>query len=178
MDFFTIGVKARSSRLIYHFDGVDDYFTIPTLSLASGDVIEYSFIAPSIAPPFFEKLLVSSTDGAILESAFGVYRTVGNTVLLDGNPVVNNVTPVPLDSQVHTIKVTLNNPIDLTYVCANMSGSSPISYPMFDLKITATAGNRFYAIDDGFAVNPTIADSVGGQNGTAVNFTAPLWMAL
>lgn len=178
-EFFEIlNNKAISSRLVYHFDGVDDYITIPTLALVMGDTIEYSFKAPPIEPPFFEKILVSSIDSIILETAFGNYRTSGNTVLLDGSPVVNDVTPVPLDSQVHTIKCTLGSSKDLTFVCADSAGSNTITYPIFDLKITAAAGNRFYAINDGFAANPTIADSVGGQDGTAINFTAPLWMNL
>ena len=77
-----------SSRLIYNFDGVDDYITVPTLTLITGDVIEYSFKSPSIAPPFFEKLLVSSINSTILETAFSKFRTAGHSVLLDGIPVV------------------------------------------------------------------------------------------
>lgn len=177
------GIRQGVSRLIYNFDGIDDSVWIPQVDLVIGDVVAFKYIARTTPYTNFEIFLTENTafqyalridtDNTFTVNA-GLY-----TCTIDGLPVVSNDAAL-LDGLEHQVVLTVISPTNISLVGAqwNVIGASTLrtlSTPMYDLDIQAVSGNRFYPINDGFGANPVIADTLGGQHGTAMNFNEERW---
>jgi len=168
----------ESGRLVYDFDGIDDYIVVPTVNLVAGDTVKIKFTSPVSIVPSNSFIIYSSTQntgGRVFVNAAGVIIATNYiSVMLDGGTDLT----VPLDGGEHELTMVATSATnELVYIGTRATSiSDHIYFPLYDLDITAVSGNRFYPIDDGFGVNPLIADTLGGQDGAANNFNASRWI--
>jgi hypothetical protein len=161
-------------RWYYGFDGIDDYTTIPQSDLVAGDTVEFKFVAPPSYAGKHRAFVYGTGMGMYLNQSDDLVRIDGATATLDG-AILPNVSALPKDGLEHTVVLTITTTSFMTHVGSNTVGGSNANFPIYDVDVQAVSGNRFYAINDGWASNPVIADSVGGQHGTAINFNEPRW---
>jgi len=154
-----------STRLVYDFDGIDDYIAIPTVNLVAGDIVTLKFIAPTSRVPTDYAYLV---DNNLSTDRFGIafnnssntwYGNGAYTFTVDGVPTVLG-DAIPLDGEGHIIVCTLSQSLSMGVVGCRYSISLFYDLAIYDLDIQAVSGNRFYPINDGFAANPVIANTL------------------
>lgn len=165
---------AVGGRLVYDLDGIDDYIAIPQVNLVAGDKIKFKLIRSANGGRYIWR-----TDGSMFfrEISNDVYFA-GGTLTIDGVSATSQVTLFPMDGLPHDYEFTLTGNTSLSVLGAREDTTAGIAYPIYDISITAVSGNRFYPVNDGFAVNPLIADTLGGQDGTAMNFNEARWVTL
>ena len=165
---------------IAKLNGTNQHIEIPDYSLVASDTISMKVKAPSALTGTFQ-YLIAFTEGYYLRVNSDGTTSFSSrlAVNIDGNPAVSGVTMFPMDSLEHTIEAAMTGSGTLKWIGAR--GSMPdryIDFPVYDFAVTASSGNRFYGIHDGWSNNPQIADSVGGQNATAILFTESTWINL
>ncbi len=171
---FPAFVGVGLAREYYRFPASQDYVTIPSITLVAGDTVEFNFTAH---PTAGNRMWVDFNPFVYYQGA-GNYRTAnGATLEIDG-VVTPNATAAHTSGD-HTCKITIGS----TPVVVNRLGTGygsytswDISAPMWDVRITSAAGNRFYPINDGWATNPVIKDSIGVNDGTATSFIEAGWV--
>ena len=88
-------------------------------------------------------------------------------VTLDGQPVVDGITQLPIDGNTHEILVTPLLDTQFDYVGYSRTNTAPAYMSMWDFAMNGTV---FMSVDDSWLSNPTIA-----TGGTAINFSESMW---
>jgi hypothetical protein len=160
---------------------VDDYISIPQCDLVAGDAVTFKFIAPTTPSGVRETMVARLNPTGAGSFYFELYE-IGNTYRLsnceakvDGVSITSS-TPFPTDGLEHTAVLTITSSTNIGTIGRAANGLHNYRQPIYDIDIQAVIGNRRYLINDGWAANPVIADSIGGVNGTAVNFNESNWI--
>ena len=163
------------SRQYYNFDGVDDYIEIPTVNLVAGDTVTFRFTGNDglLSGNHTPIDTVSRSRVRILS---GVWNIGGGTATINGEPLTTNM--IPPTSGEHEVVFTLTGATTFSEFGKQTGSGNHFGGVLYDLGVTAVSGSRFYPIDDGWADNPAIRDTVGGQDGTAINFNEENWTEL
>ena len=168
------------AREIYNLNGIDEHITIPTVALVGGDSFSFKFIGIQVDSGSYRGFL-NPASGTTLKVRLQSDNTllVGGVdlgaILLDGVAVPNGHA-MPTDGLEHTLALTLIFSSSIMFVGSGTAGANPYNSAIYDLSITAASGNRFYPINDGWANNPVIADTISNQDGTSTNFTEERWV--
>ena len=172
-------VRPMAGRQYYTFDGIDDYITIPSANLVAGDTVSLKFVAPSVWMGGFTYILTNSGgfSSSLRVNSSGNFNIGGYTGTIDGAAIVSGVTVAPTDALEHLLVLTKTTDEDLTLIGARFDFTDLANFPIYNLRITSptTEVNRFYPIDDGWANNPVIRDTINGQNGTLINGQESGW---
>lgn len=176
----TIRFGGPVTRLVYNFDDIDDFVSIQSYNVSVDEAITVKFIAPTAilgSSGFIIDGDTSSTNRGFI--TFKSDGTIGRAsqlgrLYLDGIMVVNNTTPYPLDGLPHVLEVRgATGSCQIATIGAEYRRDrSFANLVIYDVDL---GGNRFYPIDDGWANNPTIRDTVAGKDGTANNFNSERW---
>jgi len=170
-------IRVAAVRQFYTFggDATLDGIEVPTIAIDSPDTIEFSFIAPTETVTQVTRLLGNAAASSMLyyDSAITVKR---GTILLDGVAFATGGL-MPTDGLKHTILFTSNVTGDnLRFVGGNTTTGGSPAIPLFDIKVVSAAGgNRFYPIDDGWAANPVLRETLGGIDATMRNGVESHW---
>lgn len=169
------------TRLVYDFDGIDDHITMPSASLVSGDTVEFKYRGnQQLLNQYFLDTRISGSGQFLIINGSGNTQFSGLTLKVDGN-LISNGNPWIFDDGIeHDVMLTstVSSSLVKLFVKDIAPLSGYLSGEVYDISITAVSGNRFYPVNDGFAVNPLIADTLSGQNATAVNFNEARWGTL
>lgn len=165
--------KGPSEREFYLFNGTNNYIDIPTAAVSTSGVVSIEFTADSFGS---NAIILTSSTGSerVWISSGSSWRLDGNTsATLDGIPLDHLDTYVA-DGLAHKLEITYTSPSDISRIGSSITGSSPAPLSIWNLDIN---GERFYAIDDGWANNPTIVDNLGdgSTDGVAKNFVEGNW---
>lgn len=164
-------------------EGSSDYISISIIVLSPGDTIELSYLAYAGNPPanvfFFDRAVGTGGRAALLFNSNGFvnnYPVWASSRSDDGvdTPISGLI---PLDSKLHSIKMTVDGSSAGKVISGLMiseSGGGGFNGVMFDFKHRSSNGTllRHYPINDN---NSTIIDTVSGQNGTVVNGNTDDW---
>lgn len=162
LELFMLAGKGGGSgrlRAVYDLDGIDDYILIPAEPLAAGETVKLKFRAT--APVTVFTAMISDGNAlAFVEinsnaQVLQVAASAGSATL-DGVLIVTGVTPFPADGIEHAIIYTKSGTSSSLVEIGGRGGARLCSFPIYDVEV----GNRFFPINDGFAVNPVIADSL------------------
>ena len=164
--------KKSNARNIYTLDGIDDYISLPNYDFNDGESVSFKFIASNIA--IHACFIGRDSNGRTVwnESGVIVLSSVVKSALLDGELIINRVTPTPSDNIEHKIEVVFNVGGSINSCGASGGG---IGYNLGAAIYDIEFGGRFYPVDDGWHSNPTIKDMLSGQDGAAINFQESGW---
>lgn len=173
-----LGGPVPPTRLAPNFNGVSQSGSF-SASLVSGDLIHVSFIASTSARQGDSLLgrdsglrLLWVTDSVRAVSLSGAV----SSATLDGNAIINGVTPWPDDNLEHVISISMGSSVNLNAVGASGGGSGNFaSLTIYNLKINDGSVYNF-PMDDGWANNPTMRNTGSGANGAFVNMTEAAWV--
>ena len=188
---YVTSIIGGDGRHVYNFDGIDDYVTFPE-EVFDGDyacsvkvnttatAISYVLSSSSVVNNYIR--LESSGVARFRKDVDGAVKLVNTSIAVnDGEDhtlyfgVLNNEMYIYADNTApSTADVTGVTDFSLD-VIGRISTFGYFSGVLSDLDIDS---QRFYPINDGWAVNPLIVDTIGGQNGTAVNFNEERWGVL
>jgi len=163
------------SRLVYDFAVSGAYLTT-NIPVSNADI--FQFTVKDFVLGGTQYLLGSNPNlGFILVNAGGAINFGGMTLKLDGVLVVANVTMMPTDSDPHVLTATMTDSYSVTTVGASRTGASTFSGKIYD--ITKENGSVYnYPVDDGWSVNPTIANAGSGADATLTNGVESDWVNL
>ncbi|WP_150137934.1 hypothetical protein [Candidatus Enterovibrio escicola] len=143
------------------------YYTIPSITLTSGEYVEIEAFAGDTA--WHTVISDESRNGEIRKNGDGTVELVGTasafSVTLDGTPVVSLVTLYPNDGKIHTWRITTIT--TLTYstigVRGNLSGT--MSGGFFGCKFFSSSGEvlRDYRFDDNDGVLVDYIKPIGSE---------------
>lgn len=121
----TVAPPDRLNRTYFEFDGTNDYVTIQTVSLQSGDVITFNFRAPTETSLMYLLDHDSGSDRVqIALEADGTYLfPTGMTITVDGQDITTS-SEYPLDGLMHTMVITLSSSKNFSRVGADFSGAN------------------------------------------------------
>jgi len=167
-----IGSVEKTNRAT--FDGTN-LVKVPILALGVGDFISMKF-SNFVASASYRRFTASPDYAVGVDTGADStkFRLLGCTATLDGVAIVSDSTVIPSDSLEHELVITLT-------IASSLIESIGGIYGIADKEITADIWDAnfndqaFYPINDGWANNPTIADSLGGEDATAISFTELLW---
>lgn len=174
-------LDSLAARLVYDLDGIDDYISIPTVNLVSGDAVEFKYRgSQQLINQYFIDTRISGSGQFLIINAAGATQLSGLTLNVDGNSVGNG-DPWTFDDGIeHDVMIT--STVSSSLVKLFVKDIAPLAGyltgEVYDISITAVSGNRFYPVNDGFPVNPLIADTLGGQDGAAMNFNESRWLTI
>ena len=149
-----------------------------TLWLNDGDELSISFVGGAISEDYAR--FVANNDNSFTVDA-GVsgdkFRLKGCTAELDGLPIVNNVTEIPLEGK-HTVKIYPDGTYGVNYF-GSYNSSRYINLPLYDLNLNRPdVGVIFNApLNDKNAGSTQVA-SVGNYILTLDNYTGNEWEIL
>lgn len=175
----------------YHFDGIDDYVSIPNKTLSSDFSIKVKYLITET--PTSHKAIIGG-NGSADGGSFAIYlHSSGERVTAQvpdgtGNQylsipiVLNQLTEIELTrigtqlqfkSGAEVVEKSLPSVVNIliSYI-GRWSGGMYFDGVIADLNIN---GESLYPIRDGWDNNPTIVDVIGGDHGTAMNFNSNQW---
>lgn len=174
------------NRNYYDLDAIDDYISIPTISLEAGCVISFEFFANtkrtdrshkvinSTDNNFSSSCVINFSGGALKWSAFKC------TMMLDGVPVSNGDLYVA-DGLPHKMVLTFTEVSGVELLGTiehNHSGAGDSTSwyegSIFNVVVRAGSDVRNYPINEGVGATE-IKDIVGGKHGTPMNFDDGRW---
>lgn len=173
------------SRLVFDFNGIDDFITIPQCDLVSGDIVSFKFLAP-MSHAGFRVFAHGAASGSLLwiDSSGKLRPNHRASLTMDGIAIVDQVTDLPLDGLEHEVVATFTTAGDLNTIGRNNTTSADyIDFPIYDVGIQAVSGNRFYSIDKkGWTIQNqkivNLLDESGDTDGESVNFTEDGWIEI
>lgn len=163
------------TRWCYTFDGIDDYITIPTVSLVSGDIVEFEFITVPTGGEFLA--LIFGNFRMHLQSSGALWWTDNVDVYANGNIIAPAAFFPEENGNSVSIMIVFKGINDISIIGSNAGTSRYYNSVIVNLVVTAASGNRFYPLDDGWDNSPVIRDTLGtgSTDGTAVNFNEAQW---
>ena len=179
-----IVLEGNDPREYLEFNSLNSYVQIPAVTFTGDFTISLKFVYSGAE--LGENLLGgnSGTTGLNVTGTGGL-RYVDNasdTVISSGGECVIGVNTLVLSKTSGTVSIELNSSTIASgastgsFTVAFIARNNPGNYfgnVIYDVDIDSSS---FYAIDDGWSNNPTIVDSVGSQNGTAVNVQESDWI--
>ncbi len=173
-------IRAGVARLVYDLDGIDDYISIPSVSLVSGDTIEFKYKGTEqLLNQYFMDTRLSGSSQFLIINGSGNTQLSDLTLKVDGNTISNGSAWTFDDGIEHTVMLTSTVTSALVKLFVkDITVSGRLTGKVYDISITAVSGNRFYPVDDGFGANPVLVDTLNAQHGTAVNFNESRWSSV
>lgn len=191
---YTTGWDYSFIRLInvlrwqYNFDGIDDYIQLPTILLFTGDVVEFDFVANTVADTtnsyFIDSTVATSSRAYVISNSSNQLQFYDGTlaVKLDGVSIATGAVQTPTDGEVHHIEATVLTDKDVGIVGCRYNFVEFLNKVIKNLRITRANPtdeypSLFFPIDDGpdaTIVRQTLP-TIGNWDGTYNNFNDERW---